>query len=113
MENLVASGRLDEHVLSMADALRRMPEFIASRDAAKKISHGSALTWLDLGEKPRGVSTPQEKPGHVKVVDSHRNLLAVLTSKPDGIGFAYDCVFPPEKAPVGNAFSGQAASEQP
>ena len=94
LENLVHGGRLEEHLVPMADALRRMPELTANPLAKKKISHGSALTWLDLGEKQRAMADALKTTEHVKVIDDERNLLAVLTPKPDGVGLSYDCVFP-------------------
>ncbi len=93
MENLAQASRLGERLVPMADALMRMPELTANTATMKKISHGSALTWLDLGEKPRRSDDLRETWGHVKVIDDRRNLLAVVSPKSDGVGFAYDCVF--------------------
>ena len=107
LEDLVHTGRIHEHVVPMAHALRQMPEYQASSQTAKKITHGAALTWLDLGEKP---SRPQNLPdntGHLKVVTETGDLLAVLTPKPDGIGFAYECVFP-QTRPLGKKSSDGA-----
>lgn len=103
LEDLVLSGKINEHVVPMAHALRQMPEYTASSQTARKITHGAALTWLDLGEKT-GRQDLQDNPKHIKVASQEGDLLAVLTPKTDGIGFTYECVFPPTR-PVGRRHS--------
>ena len=89
----VASQEKTASVLvSMADALRRIPQVTATPLLAKKISHGEALTRHDLGQK-KDWNGEEDSPNRVKVVNAEGNLLAVLDAKPDGMGFSYVCVF--------------------
>ncbi|MBI9075160.1 MAG: tRNA pseudouridine(55) synthase TruB [Desulfatibacillum sp.] len=104
LEDLVLSGRINEHVIPMAHALRQMPEYKVSSHTAKKIIHGAALTRLDFGEQQSRSQDLQDNTGHVKVVTEEGDLLAVLTQKSDGVGFSYNCVFP-QTRPLGKPLS--------
>ncbi len=116
LEDLAQTGGLDEHLFGMAQALPKMAEYCVSAQTAKKISHGSALTRLDLGEKPCKSQDLRDSPEHVKAVDPQGNLLAVLTPKMDGVGFTYDCVFPqspsPGKRPVARLDGTEQSQEK-
>ncbi len=92
LEALAARKEAHFPLVSMADALRRMPEVTAPPEVVKKITHGSTITRRDLGLKAAH-DQPQDQDRHVKVVDGQRNLVAVLDSRPDGVGFSYCCVF--------------------
>jgi tRNA pseudouridine55 synthase len=89
-----AEGRASEHFIGPADALKTMMEVTADFALTKKIRYGQALTRRDLALS----NAPPEQGGaarQVKVVDTQRNLLAVLERNPDGVGVDYCCVFSP------------------
>ncbi|MBW1989033.1 MAG: tRNA pseudouridine(55) synthase TruB [Deltaproteobacteria bacterium] len=91
LKEMARSGKAAEALIPMADALPRMPEFLAGPGVAGKIANGQEILWEELVPADKG----QEEfdPQHVKVVDAQRNLLAVMGPRPDGEGLSYCCVF--------------------
>ncbi len=82
------SGNLSGQLISMADALQDMPEYIADKVLIEKIMHGNMITKTDIAAKGADV---QE--GYIKIVDGHNALIAVLESKKEHNRYTYCCVF--------------------
>lgn len=86
LERLRDQKRLAEAVVSMNEALPRMPAALVDDQLARKIKNGMKLTQADL---PRHPLTRHHDV--FKVVDQKGQLLAVLTSTPTGT-YNYCCV---------------------
>jgi len=88
LEELSRSDKLSSRTISMANALRDMPEHLADKILAEKIVHGNILTQKDV------VPTQTDRPeGFIKVVDARNNLLAVLNYTKYSSRYKYHCVF--------------------
>lgn len=88
LEKLALVDQLSDHVISMADALKEIPEHIADKALAKKIMHGKTITIKDLIAE-RTVT----KGDFIKIVDTDNELVAVLEYPKDNHRFNYCCVF--------------------
>ncbi len=85
---LAATDRLDDRLISMADALRGMPAVTVDRELAEGIGHGQ---WVDRSDLADG---PHLEPAAVfKVLDKNGRLLAVMSSPEEGQRLNYSCVF--------------------
>lgn len=88
LEKLVLSGKLSEGMINMANALQDMPEYIADNTLTKTIMHGKRISKKDL------LSGQSESPKKFfKIVDTHNNLLAVLSYNKERNNYNYCCVF--------------------
>ncbi|MBW1695171.1 MAG: tRNA pseudouridine(55) synthase TruB [Deltaproteobacteria bacterium] len=89
LENCVKEGRLENLIIGMADALRKMPSYIADRGLVGKIINGKRLNSEDFhsGRMP-------ESKGYLKVVDEKNRLYAVLDVNPKSGQYRYCRVFP-------------------
>lgn len=88
LEKLVLSGKLSEVMINMANALQDMPEYIADNTLTKTIMHGKRISKKDL------LSGQSESPKNIfKIVDTHNNLLAVLSYNKERNNYNYCCVF--------------------
>jgi len=85
--DLAASGRIEEHLVPMADALGAMPCHVADHRLAAHIGHGKTLRGQDVPQPSSG-----EAEGYIKIVDTRNHLLAVLRAQ--GGTYQYCCVFP-------------------
>ena len=72
----------------MSDALQGMAEHIADKALADKIRHGNILTKRDI--KPGEIDASE---GFIKIVDTGRNLIAVLKHTAASNRYSYCCVF--------------------
>ncbi|MGD2029497.1 MAG: tRNA pseudouridine(55) synthase TruB [Desulfobacterales bacterium] len=88
LENLALSENISHRIISMSDALRDMPEYIADKALAKKIMHGNLLTKKEL----RPVQTETSE-GFIKIVDTNNRLIAVLKDTKNRDRLSYCCVF--------------------
>ena len=77
-----------DYAVGMADALKNMPEWIARRRLKESIVNGSPLTYKDV---PLTKKTAAER--FIKIIDSNRNLLAVIERNQDQDKYQYCCVF--------------------
>jgi tRNA pseudouridine55 synthase len=87
LADLAASGRIGEHLVSMAEALGSMPCHVADQRLAAHIAHGGTLTERDVPRPECG-----DAENYIKIVDTWNHLLAVLRAQ-DG-AYQYCCVFP-------------------
>ncbi|MFO7963892.1 MAG: tRNA pseudouridine(55) synthase TruB [Desulfobacterales bacterium] len=85
IEAIAESGRIDECVISMKDALKTMPTYIAGDELAEKIKNGRVLHTED-------VKLPQDHNGLLKIVDNRQLLLAVVECGIKSNHYAYCCV---------------------
>jgi len=88
LEELARSDKLSCRTISMANALRDMPEHLADKVLAEKIVHGNILTQKDVA--PIQTNSPE---GFIKVVDAENDLLAVLNYTKYSRRYKYHCVF--------------------
>ncbi len=88
LEELTLSGKLSQRMISMANTLRGMPEYIVNKALTEKIKHGIIITKDDVTLEQAG--SPE---GFIKIVDTNNNLLAVLNSKKESSKYDYCCVF--------------------
>ena len=88
LEQLVLTGTINNRIISMSDALRNMPEYIADKFMTKKIKHGIILTTKDF--MPRNKDNLKN---FIKIVDKNNNLVTVLKINKDSNGYNYCCVF--------------------
>jgi tRNA pseudouridine55 synthase len=89
MEDCSLSGTLSNRLISMADALKGMPEHIADGAFTKHLRAGAIVTENDFPSG--GLVNPG---GFIKVVDTNKGLIAVLNRIPKSSRFRYCCVFP-------------------
>jgi len=88
LKKLALSGELSERIISMPNALQGMSEHIADKDLIDKIKHGNILTKSDI--------TPAEtdgSEGFIKVLDTDKDLIAVLKHTTASNRYSYCCVF--------------------
>ena len=88
LEELARSDKLPSRTISMANALRDMPEHLADNALADKIMNGNALTINDVN--PRQINGAE---GFIKVVDENNDLIAVLSYAKNSSKYKYYCVF--------------------
>lgn len=88
LKELALSGKLPEHMISMSNALQQMPEHIADKALAAKIMYGKIVTQKDV--KPEQIDVAK---GFIKIVDTNKDLIAVLKYTPAGSRYSYCCVF--------------------
>jgi len=88
LEQLVLTGAINDRIISMSDALRNMPEYIADEFLTKKIQHGIILTTKDF--MPQNTDNLKN---FIKIVDNNNNLIAVLQFKENRNRYNYCCVF--------------------
>ncbi|UCD90988.1 MAG: tRNA pseudouridine(55) synthase TruB [Desulfobacterales bacterium] len=88
LENLVSSGQLSNQMISMSDALRDMPHYVADDKLFEKIMYGSMIAKQDF--TLNGVDSTN---GFIKIVDANNDLVAVLESVKDSSHYKYCCVF--------------------
>jgi len=88
LEQLVLTGTINDRIISMSDALRNMPEYIADEFLTKKIQHGIILTTKDF--MPQNTDNLKN---FIKIVDNNNNLITILQFKENRNRYNYCCVF--------------------
>jgi len=88
LKGLAQSGELSDRMISMAHALRGMPEHVADSVLIEKIMHGNTITTDDF--LPVLIEAPE---GFIKVIDTDNDLVAVLNYSRNRNKFKYCCVF--------------------
>ena len=89
LEKLACEGDISQRVINMVDALRGMPAVCADQKLTQKIKQGKLLWHKDLKPIP-----PLGSEAFIKVVDTDRQLIAVLRQVPEDDRLDYCCVFP-------------------
>ena len=97
LENLTPGNRLPAKVISMTDALPKMPAFTADPQLAKKIRHGQKITTRDL-TGTEDFDTGCNSGSEIKIVDQTGELVAILNYHEHERRLDYRCVFPREYA---------------
>jgi len=88
LEDLTLSEKLSDRLISMSNALKDMPEYIADNVLVNKINHGYIITKNDfMAEKINAFE------GFIKIVDTNKTLVAVLKHAKDKNRYDYCCVF--------------------
>ncbi|MGE0086625.1 MAG: tRNA pseudouridine(55) synthase TruB [Desulfococcaceae bacterium] len=87
-EELSLSGRLHERIISMNDALPRMPSYTADAVLEQRIMHGKPLNCKHI---PFPESAKGEE--NLKVLNTNGDLLALLNCKKEENRYNYSCVF--------------------
>jgi tRNA pseudouridine55 synthase len=92
LEQFTSVGDFASLMISMADALRDMPGYIADRHLIEKIRHGIVLTQKDLifGQL---VNQSTDLQSYIKMLDARNNLIAVLEYTKGKNRLNYCCVF--------------------
>jgi len=96
VETLARDGKIVGRIIPMADALRRVPPYVADSDLIEKIQHGRKLSSKDFFSGPALSpisSRAVPKSGLIKIVDPGNNLCAVLDVQQDFDRYEYCCVF--------------------
>lgn len=88
LEELALSEKLSDRLISMANALQDMPEYVADKAQVKKIMNGNILTKKDF--VPEQIGDPQ---GFIKIVGKNKDLIAVLKYTKESNRYRYCCVF--------------------
>jgi tRNA pseudouridine55 synthase len=94
IETLSMSGNISERLISMADALAGMSEYISDTVLLKKLMFGKKISAKDVENLPFIEKKNSSFDGFIKIIDRKNNLLAVLRKKEDNDQFDYCCVFP-------------------
>lgn len=89
LEAAAAAGKVQDHLIDMAAALRSMPALTADEVLMDKIRFGKPLTDIDMDKGRKDFSD-----GFVKVLTSHHGLMAVVSLHPKDRTVKYHCVFP-------------------
>jgi tRNA pseudouridine55 synthase len=88
LEDLTLSEKLSDRLISMSNALKDMPEYIADNVLVNKINHGYIITKNDfMAEKINAFE------GFIKIVDTNKTLVAVLKHAKEKNRYDYCCVF--------------------
>jgi len=93
LEELAGGSRLDNALIPMNVALGHMPTFVAGPDTLQHVANGRHLTPDEIPRASIQKPAVQNLSDHLKVVDAHLNLKAVLKARPDGSAYDYCCVF--------------------
>ncbi len=92
LEQLVSKGTPMDFMISMADALKDMPAWVADQRLISKIKHGQQINMADFNCS-RLFNETQKQELNVKIVDTANTLLAVLNYEKNQGRFSYACVF--------------------
>ena len=84
LEHMTQSMTVSNHMISMADALRGMPQYTADEVLIDKIRHGRTISEKDIQADP--VEIPE---GDIKILNKDGNLIGVLNHKKDTNQFKY------------------------
>ena len=90
LEAFVASGKVQDYIIDMADALRNMPVLVADNALIDKIRFGKPITDVDIDAGRIDLSGD-----FIKVVDPENRLLAILSLIKKDRTYKYNCVFRP------------------
>ena len=85
IEYTAAAGRLSEKIIPMADALRGMTAVTADKALTERIKYGKIIYQHDVDDIP--------ETDYIKVLDTEKNLLAVLFRSGNQDRLDYCCVF--------------------
>lgn len=87
-EELAGTGELTDRLISLSDALPRIPSYTADEILEQRIVHGKTLTrrHIPFPESAKGEET-------LKVLDRAGNLAAILNCKKGEDRYNYSCVF--------------------
>ncbi len=88
IEILAEQNRISTRMISMADALPDIPAIVANKSLTHHVKHGRVIRKNDLAE-----GSVKGSADLVKILDSDRNLLAILRYPGDGETLRYVCVF--------------------
>ncbi|MGW8185652.1 MAG: tRNA pseudouridine(55) synthase TruB [Desulfobacterales bacterium] len=88
VESQTREDRIFTRMVSMADALPNIPGIVANKSLTHHVKHGRVIQKNDVD-----VGLLKEAQGLVKILDSHRNLLAILTYQGDSERLDYVCAF--------------------
>jgi tRNA pseudouridine55 synthase len=88
IEKLTVSEKLSYRIVSMTDALKDMPEYMADKALAEKIMHGKIITQRDFITEH-----VNNQNGFVKIVDTNNSLVAVIEHSKEWHRYNYCCVF--------------------
>ena len=88
LEDLTLSEKSFDRIISMSNALKDMPEYIADNVLVNKINHGHIITKKDC--MPEKINAFE---GFIKIVDTNKTLVAVLKHTREKNRYDYCCVF--------------------
>ena len=88
LEDLTLSEKSSDRIISMSNALKDMPEYIADNVLVNKINHGYIITKNDFMAEKINVFE-----GFIKIVDTNKTLVAVLKHAKEKDRYDYCCVF--------------------
>jgi tRNA pseudouridine55 synthase len=88
LEALAGDDRISARMVSMTDALPDIPGIVVNKSLTHHVKHGRVIQKNDFD-----VGSLKGTQGLVKILDSHRNLLAILTCQGDSETLRYVCVF--------------------
>jgi tRNA pseudouridine55 synthase len=88
LEELTLSNKSSDRIISMSNALKDMPEYVAGNVLVNKIVQGHILTKNDF--RTERINTFE---GFIKIVDTHKTLVAVLKHSKSKNRYTYCCVF--------------------
>ena len=95
-EALCRVGKGWDRVVSMADALKHIPGYIADSDLVQKIFYGQTISRTDI-DNDRVECFAGGQGGLIKILDGKKRLIAVLNKSADGSRYEYGCVLNPLK----------------
>jgi len=87
LEDLTFSKNSSDRIISMSNALKGIPEHIADKVLVNKINHGHIITKNDFM-----LETINAFEGFIKIVDTDKDLVAVLKYTKDKNRYDYCCV---------------------
>ncbi len=88
LEDLALSEKSSDRIISMSNALKDMPEYIADNVLVNKINHGHIITKDDVMSEQINAFE-----GFIKIVDTNKTLVAVLKHAKEKNRVDYCCVF--------------------
>ncbi|NNL74698.1 MAG: tRNA pseudouridine(55) synthase TruB [Desulfobacterales bacterium] len=93
LQTLTESRRMEEHMISMADALPDLPAYAAGETLFEKIRHGKMIATRDLMSH-NDVDISGIPDAFIKIVDQGGHLIAILNHHKFRQKLDYCCVFP-------------------
>lgn len=88
LAELALEGKVSSCIISMTNALKKIPEIQAGYPLAQRIRHGQPVSKSELAPVENTIAP------WIKVTDDKGDLLAILASKEKNGVYPYACVFP-------------------
>jgi tRNA pseudouridine55 synthase len=94
LQEMTYTGEVQKRIIGMGEALRELPRMIAPSPVVEKLRKGRRFFFDELFEEhPSEMTIRINGGGHLQVLDTGGNLVAILKRTESNTEFQYRCVF--------------------